>query len=503
MSSDQPSAISQAFNVMQLPLGVCVLDQRGIVIASNPAAGKILKNRDELIGVCFPEYMPPELWSKIVDNVITTTDDFYRSVLDLRGDAGIIHTDSAIKPLRDDDLRLVGYLVCLRDITHEHATARQSESIRNMAEELTFDIGRILHANTSTLLMVNQTLAAAIETLDHDEWYVSLNQDTPPPHEAEIIEHIESLAARLANTVERLLDAGDKTRRADALGPEQWESLARQIDLLRDHQKIINLPELLAPALRKAAHEVAKLTRQIPHGILPRETLRDVLRDAESLERVICLADVARTRIAVIQMDIALRALRDFVTTEIRHEEDAATHPLDDILRDSIKQLAEFARVSNVELVWRDRDRELELCGNVRDLTRCLVDLLHNAIKYSWTRDKSKTPWVTIRTLGNDRLVTVEIESWGVPITEDEIRDGLIFKVGYRGKWSTDRGRLGTGIGLCDARRVAETHGGVLDVESRPARGDNMASDHRDYYRQPFITTVRLRLPTNVRAHEK
>ncbi len=502
MSPDQPTAIAQAFDVMQLPLGVCVLDQQGIVIASNPAARKVLQHGGELVGVCFPEFVLSGRWSTIVENVITTTNDFYRSVLDLRGDAGVIHADSAIKPLRDEALRLIGYLVCLRDVTQEHSTAQQSESIRNMAEELTVDIGRILHANTSTLLMVNQTLAATIETLDHDERYSSSNKDTDPPHETEVAELIESLATRLAGTVERLLDAGDESRRTNALEREQWESLARQVELLREHEKFTDLPELLAPALRKAAHEVAKLTRHIPQGILSRETLRDVLRDAESLERVICLAEVVRTRIAVIQMDTALRALRDFITSEVRHDEDTAVHPLDDLVRESVKQLAEFARVCNVELVWRDRDRELTLYGNARDLTRCFVDLLHNAIKYSWTRDKSKTPWVTIRTLGNDREVTVEFQSWGVPITETEINDGLIYKVGYRGKWSTDRGRLGTGIGLCDARRVTETHGGVLHLESRPARGDSVASDHRDYYRQPFITTVRVSLPTNTRGRE-
>ena len=39
------------------------------------------------------------------------------------------------------------------------------ENLRSTIEELTLDIGRILHANTSTLLMVNQTLTSTIETL--------------------------------------------------------------------------------------------------------------------------------------------------------------------------------------------------------------------------------------------------------------------------------------------------------------------------------------------------
>ena len=82
-----------------------------------------------------------------------------------------------------------------------------------------------------------------------------------------------------------------------------------------------------------------------------------------------------------------------------------------------------------------------------------------------------------------------------MPITQDEIEGGLIFKVGYRGKWSTDRGRLGTGIGLTDAKHVAESHGGELQIDSRPARSVALPPEHREFYRQPFITTVRFLVP--------
>jgi signal transduction histidine kinase len=86
--------------------------------------------------------------------------------------------------------------------------------------------------------------------------------------------------------------------------------------------------------------------------------------------------------------------------------------------------------------------------------------------------------------------VNIEFENWGVPIKKEEIEQHLIFKVGYRGRLSGDRGRVGTGIGLADAQRVAQKHGGDLVVKSHPAVG----SRNEDDYTQPFITSVIMKL---------
>jgi signal transduction histidine kinase len=92
--------------------------------------------------------------------------------------------------------------------------------------------------------------------------------------------------------------------------------------------------------------------------------------------------------------------------------------------------------------------------------------------------------------------VNLSVENWGVPISARELEEGMVFELGYRGQWSTDRGRLGTGIGLTDARDVADKHTGALTSTSRPARSwgpDDPEDD--EYYRQPFLTAVTFALP--------
>jgi signal transduction histidine kinase len=124
-----------------------------------------------------------------------------------------------------------------------------------------------------------------------------------------------------------------------------------------------------------------------------------------------------------------------------------------------------------------------------------LSNLLHNAIKYTWRRDKTIMPWVQVRAFQEGQFICVEFENWGVPISHEEIEQKLIFQLGYRGKWSTDRGRLGTGIGLTDADRVARVHGGEIRVESKPAAPALHPQDETMYYKQPFKTQVTLCLP--------
>jgi len=85
------------------------------------------------------------------------------------------------------------------------------------------------------------------------------------------------------------------------------------------------------------------------------------------------------------------------------------------------------------------------------------------------------------------------VENWGVPIAEDEYE--TIFEIGYRGRLAIGYQRLGTGIGLADAKGVLKDHGGDIKVESRPAAYQERDKNSPDYYHQPFLTKFTLILP--------
>lgn len=372
----------------------------------------------------------------------------------------------------------------------ERRPSDASEALRRKLEELTLDIGRILHANTSTLLMVNQTLEAVAQALAPE-----LAGRAAAPGDPPASERVAPQAEELARAVEQLLAAVTPEQREGALPEARWSELANQVAMLREYEQRIPVPEMRFSTLRILAAQVGAAIRSAAPGQLPRERTRAVLRAAADLERLTCFVDVQNTRTGVLQMDATLRALRDFITSDVRMHEVRKRLSVTALLREAVTQLKEFANASGVELEWRERGADLEVIGVERELVRALTNLLHNAIKYSWHREEGRSPWVLVHTREDDGSVLIEIENWGVPVSEEEIAHGLVFGLGYRGKWSTDRGRLGTGIGLTDAQRVAWAHDGDLILESRPASPTSLSPEDREYYRQPFLTRATLRLP--------
>ena len=495
-------AVLDRVDLTDLPIGVYAISEDGQILAANQAGRSLLglPPQGPIAQSITALHVDDARLGALIEAADRAERDgtvYERAVIHLRVAGRDVFAEDFLRPLRSElDGSLLGYLGCMVDITDEHVASLRSQELQHKVEELTLDIGRILHANTSTLIMVNQTLLATAQALGAGLPDQACSDGTAAAH-AQLDTWIERSAGTLAQALERLRDAGEPERRQEALSPETWKELESQISLLRSYQTRIPIEELRNPTLRTSAAAVAASARSIPPRLLPREPVRDVVRAADELQRAVCLADVLTTRITVIQMDYTLRALRDFVTAEMRPHEQRERLDVVGLVQEALAQLAEFARSSNVEIVWRDRPQRLCAFGNERDLLRAAANLLHNAIKYSWRRDRGRPPWVSIRTEERGEMACIEFETWGVPITRDEIDRGLIYQMGYRGKWSTDRGRLGTGIGLTDAQRVALAHGGALRVESQPAQISGLSPTDEGYYRQPFITRVTLQLPVS------
>ena len=492
--------IARELDILDLPIGVYVVAPAGQFIACNrPVRAMLdLPLEGDVRASIAQFYADPKTRGAFLRKATAAEARgayLEKEIIAFRVGARTIYVEDYCKPLRDPTTReIIGYVGCLVDVTAEHAADKRESKLQKRVEELTFDIGRILHANTGTLLMAQQTLDGVAEALGQR----ALKELNAVPLE-EMDEQLIKEATLLANAMEKLLQSTEPERRCKALSDAKWDALTGKIAPLRQVRDLIPGMEMRAPALRATAHQIATICQEMAPGVLPRELARDVLRAAAQLENSACLVDVLMTRTAIIQMDSTLRSLRDFITADVRTYEPKKRLSVKQLTDQAITHIAEFVRSSRVDIVRRDRDFDTQVEGIERDLVRALSNLLHNAIKYSWRRDRAKTPWVTIRTYAREGMVCIEFENWGVPIAQEEIEQGLIFQLGYRGKWSKDRGRLGTGIGLTDAQRTAQTHYGDLRVASRPSNPGWIRPDDPNYHNQPFVTTVTFCIPEAVR----
>ena len=104
--------------------------------------------------------------------------------------------------------------------------------------------------------------------------------------------------------------------------------------------------------------------------------------------------------------------------------------------------------------VAADRDR----------IEQVLVNLLHNSIKFT-----PSGGGITISAISSGDFLQVSVNDTGVGIPEQDLP--YVCSVFWQGGNALASKSRGLGLGLAVARRVAENHGGALDLVSEVEKG--------------------------------
>jgi PAS domain S-box-containing protein len=162
----------------------------------------------------------------------------------------------------------------------------------------------------------------------------------------------------------------------------------------------------------------------------------------------------------------AVRLIRDFLDfTEARVTGRIPVTLAPCNIRDIARQVFE-----EVHLAYPDRRAQLlhtgEESGNwdCDRLAQLVGNLLGNAFQHG-----SAGGAVTLRTIGGDDEVVIEVHNDGDPIP-DEDRERL-FEPFQRGENGRGRAERSVGLGLFIASQIARSHGGRIDVESTAENG--------------------------------
>jgi two-component system phosphate regulon sensor histidine kinase PhoR len=134
----------------------------------------------------------------------------------------------------------------------------------------------------------------------------------------------------------------------------------------------------------------------------------------------------------------------------------------------TVERLSLFAERQGVRLVVDAEGVVPRVRGDEERLGQALLNLLHNAVKFSPTGAE-----VLVRVAASEHEAVVAVVDHGPGIPRAALP--RVFERFYKGDRARTRGVGGTGLGLSIARHVVEAHGGRIWVESEEGIGSTFA----------------------------
>ncbi len=228
--------------------------------------------------------------------------------------------------------------------------------------------------------------------------------------------------------------------------------------VLEDVSELRRLQRIRAEFIDNLSHELRTPLTTI--GLLAEAAARDAENAPPRL----------RDRIANIEVETGhLTQMVNELLDLSRIESGAAEVMIDDVdmvkvARASAERLSLFAERQGLGIGLDLPDAEARVQGDEDRLGQVLINLLHNAVKFSPNGGQIK---VGVRQQDGEVWTWVTDPGVGIPAAAQK----RIFERFYKVDQARVRGRGGTGLGLSIAKHVVESHGGRIWVESQEGQG--------------------------------
>jgi two-component system, OmpR family, phosphate regulon sensor histidine kinase PhoR len=235
--------------------------------------------------------------------------------------------------------------------------------------------------------------------------------------------------------------------------------------VLEDVTELRRLQQIRAEFIDNLSHE---LRTPLATVSLLAETLA-----REAAEQGDAIPERMRDRIGKIEIETGhIAQMVNELLDLSRIESGGAVVHLDDVdlgalAAESTERLRLFADRQGVRLAVNTAGPVPPVRGDEARLGQVLVNLLHNAVKFSPTGGD-----VTVRVAVSGQEVVTSVADRGVGIPKALL--GRVFERFYKADRARVRGG-GTGLGLSIARHVVEQHGGRIWVESDEGKGSTFS----------------------------
>jgi two-component system, OmpR family, phosphate regulon sensor histidine kinase PhoR len=233
---------------------------------------------------------------------------------------------------------------------------------------------------------------------------------------------------------------------------------------LQDVTELQHLRRIRSEFIDNVSHE---LRTPLASVRLLTEMLMDDLADAQVPDRV-------RERVATIDIESGHLVQMVNELLDLSRMEQYSTHVRDDVValpplvEASLGRLQTFADRQGVVLIAQLPPDLPLVRGDEERLDQLLMNLVHNAIKFSSEGGKVT---ITADEHPDAAVISVRDEGVGIPAVDQD----RVFERFYKADRARQRGLGGTGLGLAIARHIAEAHGGRIWLESTEGVGSTFS----------------------------
>jgi signal transduction histidine kinase len=125
-----------------------------------------------------------------------------------------------------------------------------------------------------------------------------------------------------------------------------------------------------------------------------------------------------------------------------------------EVINRAIAQVSGEAQERKIGIQFTPTPRKLSLWGDEQAIQQCLVQLLMNAIKYSFGGT-----FIKVDLVDRQESIAVHVQNRGHPLPEGE-EQKFIWDFGYRGKKAKELHVNGSGVGLFTVKKIVTAHRG-------------------------------------------
>jgi two-component system phosphate regulon sensor histidine kinase PhoR len=335
---------------------------------------------------------------------------------------------------------------------------REAENCLSESEAREGLLQGVLNATGDLLLVTNPDLQVQYINLSAQGFFGVL-EGTPSLIGFTGNLELESLATEVkelgvGEEIERVILVKDQPYRVRALPISNGVGLA-----------LTNIAEL--QRLSRARQDmITNLSHELRTPLTSLRLLADTLRGPAGQEPGVAYDLVEKIVIEVDQLHQMSEELLDLAAIESgRQVMSLVPITVGDLLLGPVERLKDQAERRNVRTILK-LDPKMQVLADREQAARAVLNVLHNAIKYS---PEGGEVVISADAVQEEGRAILSITDAGPGIPPDELE--RVFERFYRSNWAW--GTPGTGLGLAIARHILQAHGGRIWAENRrlPERG--------------------------------